>query len=72
MKHPLILAFMFVLTSCARQENESRIITVRCEGISHYTGLIGTERQFTESEFVKDFQYVFDLKKKKSLLICLA
>lgn len=65
MKQLLILAVMLAASSCASEEDKSRIITVNCEGLSHHTGLIGTKDQFTDSKFIKDVQYVFDLGKKE-------
>jgi hypothetical protein len=64
-KQLLILAVILVASCGASEEDKSRIITVKCEGLSHYTGLIGTKDQFTDSKFIKDVQYVFDLGKKE-------
>lgn len=65
MKQLLILAVILVASCGASDEDESRIITVKCEGLSHSTGFIGTQDQFTDSDFIGDVKYSFDLGKKE-------
>lgn len=65
MKQLLILAVILVASCGSSEEDNSRTITVKCEGLSYYTGFIGTQDQFTDSKFIEDVQYIFDLGKKE-------
>lgn len=65
MKRAIIFAMALALSGCSSEMASAQVIHVKCQGIEHYTGLIGTTGQFTSSEFFDDWEYVFDLTKKE-------
>lgn len=68
MKPLLMFAVALLASGCISEKASSTIINVKCEGLVHYTGLIGTTMQFTESEFIKDLRYSFDLERKEVII----
>lgn len=59
-----MIALTLFGSGCANYQENPRIMYVNCEGTYHYTGLIGTSGQFTNSEFLSDLEFTFDFEKK--------
>ncbi|WP_143736705.1 hypothetical protein [Erythrobacter dokdonensis] len=59
-----MIALTLFGSGCANDQKNPRVMNVSCEGTYHYTGLIGTSSQFTDSSLVTDLEYTFDFENR--------